>query len=457
MPTQRIAFALACCFFILLSCNNKKDNNNSTNKLAAANFDTVLVQPDESVDIAGYAANFMDNITQTFTAEARKISVIIAKQGLKVTVNPAVLEKENGDPVDSRITVSIIELTNSTDLFKSNAATISDGRLLASGGSYFVGMTCGGQKLHIKQDKSMQVQFPKLKSDDMQLFYGQRNEEGNMNWVKTGVQLEPQEEMPEEISFTDSNRYTLNDYGPRYELLKKVELKLYRNLSEEVYFYDRKMSIKELVDTVNKHNTKLYIDTVFAWPKSLAEIAKDKRIDTNYFFHLYGPSKQFFLKTCKDAQKEKELDAAQSKKQQEAVANWKPQTLAGQLKKYYAPSAVQSLGWLNCDFFYRNEEKLDVPVELPITFNKGNIQYFVIFNTFNGLLNGKLNYNETKKGLINLPAGQSVTLVAFTKNNGQLFQCKEMFVVQKDKPVQLNFKEISAEEMTTIFGKNVRI
>jgi hypothetical protein len=457
MPTQRIVLSLACCFFILLSCNNKKDNNNSANRLASANFDTVSVQPDEPVDIAGYAARFINNITQTFTVEARKISVIIAKQGLKVTVNPAVLEKENGNPVDGKITVSIIELTNSTDLFKSNAATVSNGRLLASGGSYFVGMTCSGQKLHIKQGKSMQVQFPKLKGDEMELFYGQRNDEGDMNWIKTGMQLALQEEMPEEISFTDSNRYTTNDYGPGFELLKKVELKLYRTLSEEVYFYNRKMSIKELVDTVNKHNTKIYIDTVFAWPKSLEELAKDKRIDTNYFFRLYGPSKQFFLKTCKDVQKEKEQEATRLKKQEEAIAGWKPQTLAGQLKKYYAPSAVQSLGWLNCDFFYRNEERLDVPVELPITFNKGNIQYFVIFNTFNGLLNGKLNYNETKKGLINLPTGQSVTLVAFTKNNGQLFQCKEMFVVQKGKPVQLNFKEISAEEMTNIFGKNVRI
>lgn len=456
MPTQRIILSLVISFAFLLACNNKKDKGNSTNKISSTNTDTVFLEPGEPVNILGHARDFVDNITQTFTVAAKKITVIKARQGLKVTVNPAVLEKENGDAVDGKITVSIVELTNSNDLFKSNAATVSNGQLLASGGSYFVGMTCNGQKLRIKNGKTMQIQFPKIKGDNMELFYGERNEEGNMNWVKAGQELEPEEPI-DEIEFTDSNRNAFVEFKPTYELLTKNELKLYRSLNDEVYFYKRKMTIKELVDTVNKHSTKVFIDTVFAWPKSIEELLKDKRIDTNYFYRNLGPSKQYFLKTCKGDMEEKERIANQKKKQEEAIANWKPRTLSGQIEKYYAPSDVKNLGWLNCDFYYRNENREDVPVELPITFSKGSMQYFVIFNSFNGLLNGKLKYKNAQDTLHNLPTGQPVTLIAFTKNNGQIFHCKETFTVQKNKPVQLNFKEISPDEMSKIFGKNVRI
>ena len=51
-----------------------------------------------------------------------------------------------------------------------------------------------------------------------------------------------------------------------------------------------------------------------------------------------------------------------------------------------------------------------------------------------------------KKVFRNLPLGESVTLIGFVKNNGQVFHCKEEFIIVKDKPVRLDFKNISSEE-----------
>jgi hypothetical protein len=100
----------------------------------------------------------------------------------------------------------------------------------------------------------------------------------------------------------------------------------------------------------------------------------------------------------------------------------------------------------------------EVLLDIPITFNKPVIEYFIIYKSINGLMNGRVGDGaDPLYRLSNLPEGQEVTLIAFIKNKGQLFQSTEEFVIKKGKPVQLNFKNISPEEMTKMFGKNVRI
>ncbi len=456
MSTQRIYFSVVLCFFIATSCSNKKTRSAEVTSITSSkNFDTVAVLPDETLDIAGYNTAFTNNITQKFTVVPQKISVITGRKGLKVTVNPSVLEKEDGSAVDGKIKVKIIELTSSDELFKSNAATVSNGKLLASGGSYFIGMECNGQKLRIKKGKSLQMEFPQIKDDEMELFYGQRDVTGSMNWVKAGIGLKQQE--ANDLMFTDSNRFSSAAFLSSFAYDEKKELKLYKTLTDEVYYYNKKMTIKEIVDTINRHSKKIYIDTVYTWPKELAKLPKSLRVDTNYLNAVYGPRKQFLLKTCRDLQEEKERLAKQKAIRDSLNAAWQPQSLAGQIQKYYAPSAITALGWINCDRFYYSPQNTEVPLELPITFNNPEVDYFIICKSINGLMNGRLGKNTNGRYVLsNLPEGLAVTLVAFTKNNGQIFQCKEEFVIQKNKPVQLNFKNISPEEMTKIFGKNVR-
>lgn len=455
MLTQRVYLSFVLCTFILFSCSNKKAKN-TAGLLTAIISDTVQVQPDEVIDLSEYSNAFTNNITQTFTTAPHKISVLTAKKGLRVTVNPAALQKEDGTAVDGKINVRIIELTTSQDLFKSNAATVSNGRLLASGGSYFIGMECNGQKLRIKKGKNLQVEFPVIKENKMQLFYGQRDTANNMNWLDAGINLQQYKE--DEILFTDSNNNNLTDNFPAFTLTAGGEAKVYRTLNEKVYYYEKMMTVKQLLDTINRHTGKIYADTVYMWPKEIAKLLPGQRVDTNYLYTVYGPPKQFILKTCKTLQEDKERKEMEKRKREDALEKWQPKNLAGQIQKYYNPSAITNLGWVNCDRFYQNNPPAEIEIDLPITFNKGTIQYFVIFKNFNGLINGKLEFSEGENiSLKNLPVGESITLIAFTKSNGQFFHCKEEFVIQKNKPVKLYFKNIYAEEMNKIFGKNVRI
>ncbi len=458
MPTQLSAPACALLTLVLFSCNTKKEkaaiSDGRSNHVQYRDIATVITG--EPIDVGLYNTGFMDSKTQHFSVAHKKVTVITAKGKLKIKVDPSALEKENGSAVDGKIKVSIIELTNSNDLFKSNAATISDGRLLASGGSYFIGMECNGQKLRIKEGRSIEVNFPLLVKDKMELFYGERDNAGNMNWNRAGMNLEPEQQ--EAFGLVESNR-DYNDFPvvPVMNGFFGIGSKLYKTLNEEVYYYNKKMTLKELVDTINRYTKKVYIDTVYSWPKELANLPKGTRVDSNYLRQVYGPMHQFFLKTFKRVQEEKEILARQKAKRDSLIGNWQPQSLAGQIQKYYSPSSVTALGWINCDRFLRSGEPTDVEAELPYSFANSRIQYFILFSSFNGLMNVTPDPVQDKKIFRSLPAGQKVILVGFAKINGQIFHCRQEFTIQKGKPVQLDFKNVSADEMEKMFGKNVRI
>ena len=455
MPNLRIALACVLTSFLLFSCVSKKRKAiTAKRKAAALQYDTMDSLANELLDISQYNTGFIDAASQKFTASPKKNSIITASKGLKIIVDPSVLEKEDGSKVDGKISVSIIELTNSNDLFRSNAATVSNGRLLASGGSYFIGMECNGKKLRIKNGKTMQINFPILTDKEMELFYGERNDDNNMNWKRVGTNLIPEQD--EQVLISDKSMLD-NDFPVKPVFLMN-ELKLYKTLNEEVYYYNKKMTIREIVDTINRYSKKVFIDTVYTWPKELANLPKETRLDTNFLLSVYGPPKQFYLKTYKAQQHEKERLAKQEAIKDSMLAKWQPQSLSGQIQKYYQPSSLTALGWINCDRFYKFREQTDVEADLPVTLNNSNIQFFLLFKSMNGLMNLNTEITDSKKRIFrSLPIGESVTLIGFTKNNGQIFHCREEFVILKNKPVLLKFTNISPEEMTKIFGKNVKI
>lgn len=173
--------------------------------------------------------------------------------------------------------------------------------------------------------------------------------------------------------------------------------------------------------------------------------------------------------SCSQIQEEKDsLDKIASVQKQRDEANrqyeeaWQKKyaasSLESQLQKYYAPAGVTQLGWINCDRFYNAPQQIDVPVEMPYTFNNTPLRYFLIYKNFNGLMSGQLTRNfKGEMTLTKLPAGQPVTLVAFVSVNGQVFQCKKEFTVGNETTIAPEFTGISPAQLRDMFGANVKI
>ena len=107
------------------------------------------------------------------------------KLGTTIYINPNDLETLDGKPLTENIEIELKELTNQLELFGTNTQTVSNGKLLVSGGAYYLNMKSNGKQLKIKDGKNINIDFPKLTNEKMSLFYGQKDSLGIMNWEST--------------------------------------------------------------------------------------------------------------------------------------------------------------------------------------------------------------------------------------------------------------------------------
>ena len=183
----------------LISCNNQKNVNTNTNtnivdtsknKSVGTIVSQPVIQPKEQI-----FANLKKDVkklndimnryyksSQTFEVLSNDSTQIKGNQGTIIYLKPNDLETISGKPIGKNIKVVLKEMTNQTQLLYNNAQTVSDRKLLISGGAYYIKMTSNGQKLKIKEGKTLKVVFPKLSKEEMCLFYGKRDSIDNMNW-----------------------------------------------------------------------------------------------------------------------------------------------------------------------------------------------------------------------------------------------------------------------------------
>lgn len=458
MQKNFCVLVLLCSALYNISCNAKKVEKKLTVAMALSE-PVETAQPDEAeqISFAAYHNLFNQLSTQRYRVNAGKVSVVTADKGLKITVEPGKLEKENGAaPGEEDIQVDIIELTNAEELFKANASTTSNGRLLASGGCYYIGMTSGNSRLRVKKGEALQVEFPVLKQAEMELFYTERDSSGNMNWQRAGVALEAAATREVSLEFKET---VYDDPPPMRGLMvnDSGEAIVYRTLDRKVFLQDRMMTVQQLIDTVNSTGIKIIVDTVRPWPKfSAAELARG-RVDTNYLLKVFGPEKQFILKTTAQLQKEKAGKEKAEQLKKEAIEKWEPRSLAGALQKYYSPAPITRLGWINCDRFYGAPQEETLELELPITFNGTKVQYFLLYPSINACTNGEAMVSKEGKFLVGKqPSGTSLTVVAFTKMNGEIYHCKKTIVTGREKQLSLKPEVIATAAFNKMFGRNVK-
>jgi len=178
--------------FIIYSCNNPKTTENNADQNNSANATADITKLND-------ALKKYEEPSQVIKVSADKPSVVTGRKGTKISINPNNLVTESGKPLGQTIEVELKELTNQGQLLRTNAQTVSDGKLLVSGGAYFIGMTSNGEQLKLKDGKTLNVQFPKMSDKEMALFYGQRNDLGQINWQKASETFKSTQQQPRPV------------------------------------------------------------------------------------------------------------------------------------------------------------------------------------------------------------------------------------------------------------------
>lgn len=225
---------------VLTNCTQKVPKTKATEKKAQLNPAQELAKLDSLLSA-------IDHSSQYFTFPSHSLISIKGKKGTLIRINPANLETENGASIGTTIEVEIKELFNRKQLLKANVQTVSDGRLLVSGGSVYIRLTSNQQPLRLKAGKTYTLQLPIISSEPMSLFYGERDSLNTMNWkssdidfAKPAVAAAPPIQYEAVIvsgqgRYTDTSSVALKNYGTQeYESIR-TDMENLDKLKQPVY------------------------------------------------------------------------------------------------------------------------------------------------------------------------------------------------------------------------------
>lgn len=374
----------------------------------------------------------LNKMTQHFSVTGRQL--ITGKKGIRIYIDPAQLETEKGQPVEGAVAVTLIELTNTQELLQAGAATMSNGQLLVSGGSYYIGLKNQHQSLRIKPGHHLNIQFPRLTNESMELFYGAPNNDGIMNWTPTSTTLDFQ---PLTINRSSvAARYAVKfNYQP--DLSGQF---IYDSTSQRAIYVHRTLTFEQLIAELHKQGIEASIDTLKYYYRRYKRNIAGAVVDSTPLI----PCFRYRLITPQLREKEnRERDSVcmvneelEERFQKTATEEEKRiRYMQEQLNKYYQNSGITQLGWINCDRFFQAPERNDLPIELPITQTAGSrIDYFIVFRNMNSLYQGvTVLKDSTGFKIYQLPTGQPFTLLAYVQDAaGRLTEFRASGTVQQN-------------------------
>ncbi len=411
--------------------------------------------------------NFEADYTQQFKLASDSIIEVKGEKGTLLRFHPNDLETNSGEQFSGdSLTVELIELTTKQDLLLANAQTVSNGKWLISGGAFKIDIKANNEPLVLKEGKTIDVTFPKnTKELNMELFYGERDKRGYMNWVPTSREIRPdpfviyisensildeeftiryQVDMYKDVLVSDTLGFmNIKDMKQRFPKgnFYNINRDTIRLLNERVFIIDDKYNcdtswLNENITFKTKNIDSLYnkkevvIDSVLIDLKSpiWVECRIIKGEVTKQISKQHSDSlKNIFSREYYDEQLRKySLSIEQT------------QLLNKQISSFYRTIKISKLGWINIDKFSPEEEKVTVKLDFNLKIN--HRQIYVIDERNNTVLNV---YNNE----INLPINKSFKIMAFGMKDKQLYGFKKSVRYKKNGVLDVNYKKINESQI----------
>ncbi|MEM7185683.1 MAG: hypothetical protein AAF466_03405 [Bacteroidota bacterium] len=341
--------------------------------------------------------------TQQFSADS--VFEFVGSKGTRIRVNPNDLMAPSGKQIDS-VEVRLLELTSLSDLVRNNAQTVSNGRWLVSGGSFEITLYSEDEMLELKPNRSIDVQLPKIRDEQMNLFIGERNEQGDMNWI------------PDTTSFQEQ-RY--RGYVYYYDILVDTEKNRRYGIQSGYY--------KEIA----KGDT-LYQVTI----DEFRTVAIERRADS-----VYQIQDTLYAINIVDESRYRELNG-------EATDGVVLTEIDVAFDRFYAEISVSKLGWINIDRFYP-EITERARLELHKTDRDIAQQVFLLDPSQNTLVVLYPESDNLELYSESVPLNTPLTVLVFGHDGTDTYVFKQEVELQVDQEINIDLKKIDPEEIELYF------
>lgn len=144
---------------------------------------------------------------QRFTINTAKDTVIETEGGMVIAIPANAFTDENGHEISGQIEFEVKEALDPNAIINAGLTTMSNDRLLQTGGMFYMNARSKGKTLQIDKDIYVDVPTDTI-LPNMQLFNGERRDDGTINWV---------DPKPMASYLTTVDIHSLNFYPPNFE------------------------------------------------------------------------------------------------------------------------------------------------------------------------------------------------------------------------------------------------
>lgn len=121
---------------------------------------------------------------QVFSINTDRDTIIETEHGIVIAIPANAFVTKQGTLAKNPVELEIKEAMTAADIMKAQLSTTSNGKLLETGGMFYINARNGEENLVIDKTKAVNVNVPNNSNkSDMQLFRGERLDDGSINWI----------------------------------------------------------------------------------------------------------------------------------------------------------------------------------------------------------------------------------------------------------------------------------
>jgi hypothetical protein len=395
--------------------------------------------------------------SEAFNIDPTKDTLIKCAKGTLIYLPANCLEDENGQSPKGMVQLNVKECYSISDFIGDNLTTTSGDQILETAGMVNISISSEEQQLAIKDGKEYALYFPKnSQQEDMQLFYGNRNTEEQIDW---DLALDVPDEgvdsltVPIDSSLISCGIYILGWAGPADSTPDTWEL---MNSTETIFtYFDKNFKPSKKMESDFCSNNyrvtpNISINSEGKIEKIDFEPSTPTRYDQILADFLYqvpplnmdktGRTYTLVIGTSQEPKSDlykKQFEGKYASFKDKAIAKVDQAEL-----NYYVQSATK-FGWINCDRFWDTpDEKIEFFVN---TQSPNDAKVYLVFKEVNSIMQGQL--SNGKLVFKNIPVNQPVKVIGISFNKGKPTMAKAETTTNKDGFDLTTFNEFYLDQL----------
>lgn len=404
--------------------------------------------------------------SEKFNPNPNQDNYIEGKQGTVIFFPANSFVYTNGKPVNGEIEINLEEYYSVSDIISNNLSTLSDSLLLESGGMINIKATSKGKEVQINPSMSYVVCFPKKGKKEMELFYGNKNSNGELNW-KLENAANYQNEKTDRINNLNVDSSFVNEYvgiscwtssstGPNSRNCRFNWNLIHKDSTVFQYIKNLYKDSIELENQMREINSRVEMEFKIGNDGKIKSISFDSKtpfnsrigkimyalppFDMNKMYCESGFEYSLCIGVTDVILPEEYLERFNKK-----YSQYKNKAIEYINKKeldYYVLSATK-LDWINCDRFLELEaEKLDLFVSIK---NPNESDAILVFKKYNSIMNG-----TPKNGgfvFTQIPNDEEICVLGISHKDGKPTLARSNTNSNKGKLRLDNFKPFTLDEL----------